>query len=73
MCQTFVLESEKVEGNENVETKEDKKEKKHDKRMRAKLLQFVENRRPPYWGTWQKRSQHIRPRAPFSQDKVLIL
>ncbi|PNF43847.1 hypothetical protein B7P43_G06048 [Cryptotermes secundus] len=33
-----------------------------------KLLQFWENRRPPYWGTWRKRSQSIGPRNPFSID-----
>ncbi|KAK2587347.1 hypothetical protein KPH14_003064 [Odynerus spinipes] len=37
---------------------------------RAKLLQFHENRRPPYWGTWRKRSKTINPRRPFSKDSV---
>lgn len=37
-------------------------------KRRAKLLQFVENRRPPYWGTWRKRSQNINSRRPFSRD-----
>lgn len=35
-----------------------------------KLLQFWENRRPPYWGTWRKKSQSIGPRKPFSIDEV---
>lgn len=35
-----------------------------------KLLQFWENRRPPYWGTWRKRSESIGPRNPFSIDEV---
>lgn len=35
-----------------------------------KLLQFRENYRPAYWGTWSKKSAHISPRCPFRQDKV---
>ncbi|XP_034196204.2 uncharacterized protein LOC117611888 [Osmia lignaria lignaria] len=35
---------------------------------RAKLLQFSENQRPPYWGTWRKRSRNIKSRKPFSRD-----
>lgn len=38
-------------------------------KQRTKLLQFSENRRPPYWGTWRKRSQKINPRKPFSKDE----
>lgn len=37
---------------------------------RAKLLHFSENRRPPYWGTWRKKSLHITPRKPFRTDPV---
>ncbi|XP_037530751.1 chromatin assembly factor 1 subunit A [Nematolebias whitei] len=33
-----------------------------------KLLQFHENYRPAYWGTWSKKSSHISPRCPFRQD-----
>ncbi|XP_022208801.2 chromatin assembly factor 1 subunit A [Drosophila obscura] len=39
-------------------------------RMRAKYLQFADNRRPPYYGTWRKRSQSISARRPLAQDKV---
>ena len=39
------------------------------KKVRAKLLQFCENQRPPYWGTWGKRSKLVGPRRPFGQDK----
>lgn len=35
-----------------------------------KLLQFRENYRPAYWGTWSKKSSHVSPRCPFRQDKV---
>nr|XP_033326883.1 chromatin assembly factor 1 subunit A-B [Megalopta genalis]XP_033326884.1 chromatin assembly factor 1 subunit A-B [Megalopta genalis]XP_033326886.1 chromatin assembly factor 1 subunit A-B [Megalopta genalis] len=38
-------------------------------KQRTKLLQFKENRRPPYWGTWRKRSEIINPRKPFSKDE----
>ncbi|KAL6258530.1 hypothetical protein P5V15_010487 [Pogonomyrmex californicus] len=36
---------------------------------RPKLLQFNENRRPPYWGTWQKRSSVLNSRRPFVKDE----
>ncbi|KAL1454141.1 hypothetical protein WDU94_010422, partial [Cyamophila willieti] len=41
-------------------------------RRRAKLLQFHENRRPPYFGTWSKRSQRIRARNPFKMDETIF-
>lgn len=37
---------------------------------RMKLLQFSENHRPAYWGTWNKKTTVIRPRDPWAQDKV---
>lgn len=37
---------------------------------RPKLLFFKENRRPPYWGTWRKRSISIKARRPFAKDTV---
>nr|XP_046247665.1 chromatin assembly factor 1 subunit A [Scatophagus argus] len=37
-----------------------------------KLLQFHENYRPAYWGTWSKKSSHISPRCPLRQDKDLL-
>nr|XP_015221168.1 PREDICTED: chromatin assembly factor 1 subunit A isoform X1 [Lepisosteus oculatus] len=39
---------------------------------RMKLLQFHENYRPAYWGTWSKRSRLISPRCPLQQDKELL-
>ncbi|KAM3965497.1 LOW QUALITY PROTEIN: uncharacterized protein ACR2FA_000341 [Aphomia sociella] len=38
-------------------------------KLRPKLLSFHENRRPPYWGTWRKRSKSVKPRRPFGQDQ----
>ncbi|CAG4935434.1 unnamed protein product [Colias eurytheme] len=38
-------------------------------KLRPKLLSFHENRRPPYWGTWRKKSAHINPRQPFKMDE----
>ncbi|XP_045513562.1 chromatin assembly factor 1 subunit A-A-like [Pieris brassicae] len=38
-------------------------------KLRPKLLSFHENRRPPYWGTWRKKSTFIKPRQPFSMDQ----
>ncbi|XP_066907697.1 chromatin assembly factor 1 subunit A-A isoform X2 [Halyomorpha halys] len=39
------------------------------KKMKAKLLQFHDNRRPPYWGTWRKKSSSVGPRKPLGIDK----
>ncbi|XP_057565774.1 chromatin assembly factor 1 subunit A isoform X2 [Hippopotamus amphibius kiboko] len=39
---------------------------------RMKLLQFSENHRPAYWGTWNKRTTVIRPRDPWAQDRDLL-
>ncbi|KAG7300299.1 hypothetical protein JYU34_015887 [Plutella xylostella] len=41
-------------------------------KLRPKLLSFHENRRPPYWGTWRKRSGAVGPRTPFAQDQKLL-
>ncbi|XP_069072596.1 chromatin assembly factor 1 subunit A isoform X2 [Pleurodeles waltl] len=38
---------------------------------RMKLLQFSENYRPAYWGTWNKASTVIHPRKPWLKDEVL--
>ncbi|XP_049644709.1 chromatin assembly factor 1 subunit A [Suncus etruscus] len=39
---------------------------------RMKLLQFSENHRPAYWGTWNKTTAVIRPRQPWAQDTKLL-
>ncbi|KAI5223519.1 chromatin assembly factor 1 subunit A [Manis pentadactyla] len=39
---------------------------------RMKLLQFSENHRPAYWGTWNKKTAVIHPRAPWAQDRKLL-
>ncbi|KAJ7308339.1 hypothetical protein JRQ81_008875 [Phrynocephalus forsythii] len=39
---------------------------------RMKLLQFCENHRPAYWGTWNKKTSAIRPRNPWSKDEKLL-
>lgn len=41
-------------------------------KQRPKLLQFCENQRPPYWGTWRKHSKIINPRRPFFKDMVSL-
>nr|XP_033810298.1 chromatin assembly factor 1 subunit A isoform X2 [Geotrypetes seraphini] len=38
---------------------------------RMKLLQFCENYRPAYWGTWNKMSETIHARNPWSKDNLL--
>lgn len=42
----------------------------HKRYGRMKLLQFHENYRPAYWGTWSKKSTHVSPRCPLKLDKV---
>lgn len=40
------------------------------KTYRAKLLQFHENLRPAYFGTWRKKSQTINGRRPLNKDDL---
>uniref|UniRef100_A0A914XZ53 Chromatin assembly factor 1 subunit A n=1 Tax=Panagrolaimus superbus TaxID=310955 RepID=A0A914XZ53_9BILA len=39
-------------------------------RMKAKLFQFHTNYRPPYYGTWRKRSKIITGRRPFAKETI---
>lgn len=39
-------------------------------KMKVKFLKFHENRRPPYYGTWRKKSETIKPRRPLVEDRV---
>uniref|UniRef100_A0A8C5PB38 Chromatin assembly factor 1 subunit A n=1 Tax=Leptobrachium leishanense TaxID=445787 RepID=A0A8C5PB38_9ANUR len=39
---------------------------------RMKLLQFCENYRPAYWGTWNRRSRIIASRKPWAQDTKIL-
>ncbi|XP_045596735.2 axoneme-associated protein mst101(2) [Procambarus clarkii] len=40
------------------------------KHIKGKLLSFCENRRPAYWGTWNKNSSSVSARRPFAKDKI---
>ena len=42
----------------------------HLTKLRPKLLQFSENVRPAYFGTWRKKSSKLSARNPLKQDKV---
>ena len=42
----------------------------YQRRLKYKLLQFHENFRPAYWGTWRKRGSMLSPRNPFKKDEV---
>jgi len=44
--------------------------KNNSQKCRWKLLQFDENKRPPYWGTWRKKSLFVKPKKPFACDNV---
>jgi len=39
---------------------------------RAKLLQFHENQRPAYWGSWTKKSRFVSGRRPFGRDEDIF-
>lgn len=56
-----------VDGGETIACDIVKREK-----LRPKLFAFHENRRPPYWGTWRKKSKFIKPRRPFATDQKLL-
>ncbi|XP_073978302.1 uncharacterized protein isoform X3 [Rhodnius prolixus] len=59
-----------VDEDSNNEPQEINK-KIRNKLQKAKLLQFHENRRPAYWGTWRKKSVKVTPRRPFLKDDCL--
>eukprot|EP01134_Creolimax_fragrantissima_P006550 CFRG6550T1 len=42
------------------------------RKVHLKLLQFHDNYRPPYFGTWSKNSDMITGRTPFKQDSELF-
>ncbi|XP_040273678.1 chromatin assembly factor 1 subunit A-B-like [Bufo bufo] len=44
----------------------------HRNLKKMKLLQFCENYRPAYWGTWNRSSTIINPRKPWAQDTKLL-
>ena len=48
----------------------EKETEKENNNMHVKLLQFSENYRPPYYGTWRKSSKFVSPRNPFKKDEV---
>lgn len=37
-------------------------------RSRTKLLQFHQDHRPAYWGTWSKTSRQVTGRRPLGKD-----
>ena len=39
-------------------------------KVKAKLLQFHQNYRPAYFGSWRKKSTRVGPRTPFKKDEV---
>lgn len=40
---------------------------------RMKLLQFHQDHRPPFWGTWSKSSRQVSGRRPFCRDRCGLL
>ncbi|RZF40791.1 hypothetical protein LSTR_LSTR009276 [Laodelphax striatellus] len=68
----IIIEAEVNEENGSEKSGKEVHKEKRTKRFKAKLLQFVENRRPPYWGTWRKKSNNIGARRPFNLDKTIF-
>ena len=56
-----------------LETPETSTSKKEVTKVKAKLLQFHENYRPAYFGSWRKKSKNVGPRRPFMKDEVCQL
>ena len=52
----------------NVIDDEDEIMKLKPKKTKAKLLQFTENQRPAFYGTFSKKSKFVGPRTPFGKD-----
>ena len=40
--------------------------------VKAKLLQFHDNYRPAYFGSWRKKSTSVGPRTPLKKDAVAM-
>jgi len=57
-----------------MEIKQKKKplSKKAHGRFKMKLLQFHENHRPAYYGTWQQKSNILNGKNPFKKDSSLL-
>ncbi|XP_022207766.2 chromatin assembly factor 1 subunit A-A [Nilaparvata lugens] len=70
--EVIIIEAEVNEENGHENTSKEVHKEKKAKRFKAKLLQFDENRRPPYWGTWRKKSATIGARRPFNLDKTIF-
>lgn len=68
LAKTLIIFSSPDEG-KDVQLIEEKPKRLH----RAKFLKFAHNRRPPYYGTWRKKSTVVGPRRPFAQDKVSVV
>ena len=43
-------------------------------KFKVKYLHFDPKvyKRPPYYGTWRKKSNFIKPRKPFGKDQVVL-
>ncbi|XP_076051964.1 uncharacterized protein LOC143031691 [Oratosquilla oratoria] len=60
------------EGEEDMIVEEVENENKPSSNVKAKLLQFCENQRPAYWGTWRKKTTKVNARKPFNKDEDLF-
>ncbi|XP_052283545.1 chromatin assembly factor 1 subunit A-A-like [Dreissena polymorpha] len=61
-----------LEEDDDVELMSHEKETIEKVTHRVKFLRFQENTRPPYYGTWRKKSSKLTPRNPFKQDQGLF-
>lgn len=54
----------------DLKTTETSSTKREMNKVKAKLLQFHQNYRPAYFGSWRKKSTRVGPRTPFKKDEV---
>ena len=54
----------------DLKTTETFSTKREMNKVKAKLLQFHQNYRPAYFGSWRKKSTRVGPRTPFKKDEV---
>ncbi len=68
VCRNRRTEGERVENDDVVSSTSDTASSKQ-ALPKFKLLQFAENHRPAYYGTWRKTAT-VNPRNPFRKDEV---
>lgn len=77
-CNNFILflsQNDEDSNSDSCSIKELDVNGKEQTKFKVKYLHFNPkmHKRPPYYGTWRKKSKKIKPRAPFAKDDVIEL